>query len=107
MQTLFVFIHSKSYFAVAQHLVDPERWKLKTVFHNGDLDNNFVPDIPFNLSNAMDFMRYITNIQLNETFSDECILELLQGIKCNVSYKCLHEMRDKQGFGPLYVTTHR
>lgn len=75
------------------------------MFHNGNL-YNFVPEIEFD---ARSFLNYLNSAELNETFSDQCILELINPTADNsqISQECTYEMVDRKGFGPLYITTHR
>lgn len=97
------------YFAVARHLLDSEKWKNNIIFQNGKLDDSFVPEIPFRMDSAMNVLNYLNSAELNETFSDQCILELINTSAnyCSLNPECIYEMVDRKGFGPLYVTTHR
>lgn len=95
---------------VIEFAFDPTKWQRRIHFNSGLLDVNYGK--ARDVVSQRDFLRGLAHMSFNESFSDECMLELLRGPDpstnaCKVSSLCRDVMVDNPDLGSGYSTTHR
>lgn len=89
---------------------DPTKWQTQVPFRTGLLDANYTRR---EIISREDFLRALAHKSFNESFSDECMLELLQGPEfstnvCRISPLCRQIMMENSELDDHgYFITHR
>lgn len=86
---------------------DPTKWQRRIVFKSKLPDTNYVQE-----TTPENYLRKLIHLPFNESFSDNCMMEIMQGPTpltnaCKISPICRKVMVDDPNFGSGYGTTHR
>lgn len=105
---LLIYLFPSKSVEVIEIAFDPIKWQRQVRFKFDLLDGNDTKQV----IGHQDFLRALAHTSFNETFSDNCMLELLRGPQpstntCKISSRCRKIMLNQPDLGTGYYTTHR